>query len=66
MRVAVFSDVFPVAAESPFLNILTGLVRRGHEVDVFAERPQPRVAAHPDVAARIRNSKRGARKQNGT
>lgn len=51
MRVAVFSDVFPVAAESPFLNILTGLVRRGHEVDVFAERPQPRVAAHPDVAA---------------
>jgi colanic acid/amylovoran/stewartan biosynthesis glycosyltransferase WcaL/AmsK/CpsK len=49
MRVACVVGEFPVLAETPFLNQITGLIRRGHEVDVFADRPQPGVAFHPDV-----------------
>jgi colanic acid/amylovoran biosynthesis glycosyltransferase len=50
MKVACLVGEFPVLAETPFLNQLTGLIRRGHEVDVFADRPQPGVPFHPDVA----------------
>ena len=49
MRIAVLASEFPVLSETPFLNQITGLVRRGHEVAIFAERPQPGVAFHPDV-----------------
>ena len=49
MRIAVLASEFPVLSETPFLNQITGLVRRGHEVTVFAERPQPGVVFHPDV-----------------
>jgi colanic acid/amylovoran biosynthesis glycosyltransferase len=50
MRVACLVGEFPVLAETPFLNQITGLIRRGHEVEIFADRPQPGVAFHPDVA----------------
>ena len=49
MRIAVLASEFPVLSETPFLNQITGLVRRGHEVALFAERPQPGVVFHPDV-----------------
>ena len=49
MRIAVLASEFPVLSETPFLNQITGLVRRGHDVAIFAERPQPGVAYHPDV-----------------
>lgn len=49
MRIAVLASEFPVLSETPFLNQITGLVRRGHEVSIFAERPQSGVAFHPDV-----------------
>lgn len=49
MRIAVLASEFPVLSETPFLNQITGLVRRGHDVAIFAERPQPGVAHHPDV-----------------
>ena len=49
MRIAVLASEFPVLSETPFLNQITGLVRRGHDVAIFAERPQPGVASHPDV-----------------
>jgi len=50
MKVALLVGEFPVLAETPFLNQITGLISRGHEVDVFADRPQPGVQFHPDVA----------------
>lgn len=49
MRVACLVGEFPVLAETPFLNQITGLVRRGHGVEIFADRPQRGVAFHPDV-----------------
>ena len=49
MRVACVVGEFPVLAETPFLNQITGLIRRGHEVEIFADRPQPDVPFHPDV-----------------
>jgi colanic acid/amylovoran biosynthesis glycosyltransferase len=49
MRVAFLTSEFPVLSETPFLNQMTGLVRRGHEVDIFADKPQPGVPAHPDI-----------------
>ena len=49
MRIAVLASEFPVLSETPFLNQITGLVRRGHDVAIFAERPQPGVSFHPDV-----------------
>lgn len=49
MRVACLVGEFPVLAETPFLNQITGLIRRGHSVSVFADRPQPDVSFHPDV-----------------
>jgi colanic acid/amylovoran biosynthesis glycosyltransferase len=49
MRVACVVGEFPVLAETPFLNQITGLIRRGHEVEIFADRPQPGVQFHPDV-----------------
>lgn len=50
VRVAFLTGEFPVLWETPFLNQITGLVERGHHVDIYADRPQPSVAAHPDVA----------------
>jgi colanic acid/amylovoran biosynthesis glycosyltransferase len=50
VRVAVLTHSFPVASDTPFLNQVVGLVERGHEVEIFADRPQPDVAFHPDVA----------------
>jgi len=50
MRIAVLTGVFPVLWETPFLNQITGLVERGHEVDIYADQPQPGVPAHPDIA----------------
>ena len=50
MRVACLVGEFPVLAETPFLNQITGLMGRGHEVEIFADRPQPDVTFHPDVA----------------
>src|SRR5215207_8469263 len=49
MRVAFLTSEFPVLSETPFLNQVTGLVRRGHELDIFADKPQPGVPSHPDI-----------------
>jgi colanic acid/amylovoran biosynthesis glycosyltransferase len=49
MRIAVLASEFPVLSETPFLNQIIGLVRRGHEVAILAERPQAGVEFHPDV-----------------
>ena len=49
MRVAYLTALFPVRSEIPFLNQIVGLLERGHEVDVYADGPQPGGAFHPDV-----------------
>ena len=49
MRIAVLASEFPVLSETPFLNQVTGLVRRGHELTILAERPQAGVEFHPDI-----------------
>jgi colanic acid/amylovoran biosynthesis glycosyltransferase len=49
MRIAVLASEFPVLSETPFLNQITGLVRRGHEVTILAERAQAGVEFHPDI-----------------
>lgn len=43
------TGLFPVLWETPFLNQITGLVELGHEVDIYADHPQPGVPAHPDI-----------------
>jgi colanic acid/amylovoran biosynthesis glycosyltransferase len=48
MRIAFLAEQFPVLAETPYLNIATGLVRRGHDVQVFAVTRGPGTV-HPDV-----------------
>ena len=50
MRVAFLTALFPVRSDIPFLNQLVGLVERGHQVDVYADGPQPGGPFHPDVA----------------
>jgi colanic acid/amylovoran biosynthesis glycosyltransferase len=49
VRVAWLTALFPVLSEIPFLNQIVGLVERGHEVDIFADGPQPGAPFHPDV-----------------
>lgn len=49
MRIALVTGLFPVLWETPFLNQITGLVERGHEVDIYADQAQPGVPAHPDI-----------------
>ncbi len=49
MRIACFMPVFPVLSETFILNRITGLIRRGHDVDIFAERRgDPRIM-HDEV-----------------
>jgi colanic acid/amylovoran biosynthesis glycosyltransferase len=40
MRVAFLPGEFPMLSETPVLNQITGLVARGHEVDIFGDRPR--------------------------
>ncbi len=49
MRVAYLTALFPVRSEIPFLNQIVGLLERGHQVDVYADAPQPGGPYHPDV-----------------
>ncbi len=50
MRIAFLIDVFPAISETFILNQITGLIDRGHEVDIYAHRIDSGEAAHPDVA----------------
>ena len=40
MRIAYILDFFPTLSETFVLNQLTGLITRGHTVDIYAHRPQ--------------------------
>jgi colanic acid/amylovoran biosynthesis glycosyltransferase len=50
MKVAMFLDEFPTLTETFILNQITGLIDRGHEVDLFARFRGAFPHAHADVA----------------
>lgn len=49
MRIAFLPGVFPMLSETPVLNQITGLVKRGHEVDVFGDKPKISGPYHPSI-----------------
>jgi colanic acid/amylovoran biosynthesis glycosyltransferase len=40
VKIAFLPGVFPMLSETPVLNQITGLIKRGHEVDIFGDRPR--------------------------
>jgi colanic acid/amylovoran biosynthesis glycosyltransferase len=50
MRIAVFTQGFPVVSETFILHQLTGLLDRGHEIDIYAETPGDGDVVHHPVA----------------
>jgi len=49
MKVAYIIDEFPVLSATFVLNQITGLLDRGHEVDIFANRINHKNPVHPDI-----------------
>lgn len=49
MKIAYIPGLFPMLSETPVLNQITGLVKRGHEVDIFGDRPKVPGAYHPSI-----------------
>jgi colanic acid/amylovoran biosynthesis glycosyltransferase len=49
MKIAFIVTIFPKLSETFVLNQITGLLDRGHEVDIYAERRAPESKIHPDV-----------------
>lgn len=49
MRIAVVTDRFPALSETFVLNQITGLLTRGHEVDILPRRDAGDPVPHPDV-----------------
>ncbi len=49
MRIAVLLNAFPKLSETFVLNQITGLLDRGHAVDVYASAPGDSSAVHADV-----------------
>src|SRR6266699_3238343 len=51
LRIAMFVGSFPVVSETFILRQITGLIDRGHEVDIYADtRVEAGAPVHPDVA----------------
>jgi colanic acid/amylovoran biosynthesis glycosyltransferase len=49
MRIAFFVDLFPSVSETFILSQLTGLIERGHEIEIFAARAGDPSVVHADV-----------------
>ena len=49
MRIAIVVDQFPVVSETFILNQITGLIDRGHDVDILAECREDTNVVHEDV-----------------
>lgn len=49
MRIAFVLGEFPVLSETFILSQITGLLDRGHDVEIFANRPASIDKTHPDV-----------------
>lgn len=49
MKIAFFVDRFPALSETFILNQITGLIDRGHDVDIYADRSDGSDKVHPEV-----------------
>lgn len=49
MRIAFILGTFPKLSETFILNQITGLIDRGHEVDIFADKPGETTIVHEDI-----------------
>ncbi|MBM4065603.1 MAG: colanic acid biosynthesis glycosyltransferase WcaL [Planctomycetes bacterium] len=49
MKIAFFLNRFPMLSQTFVLNQITGLIDRGHEVDIYAIRPENNTKMHADV-----------------
>ena len=49
LKIAVVVNTFPSVSETFILNQITGLLDRGHSVDIVASRVRRNVVLHPDV-----------------
>lgn len=49
MKIAFFVNQFPTLSETFILNQITGLIDRGHEVYIYADRPGDMSKIHPEV-----------------
>lgn len=50
MKLAFYVSRFPVLSETFVLGQITGMIDRGHDVTIFARRPEAGAKAHEDVA----------------
>jgi colanic acid/amylovoran biosynthesis glycosyltransferase len=50
MKIAFIVEAFPALSQTFVLNQITGLIDRGHEVDIYAEIWDDKSKTHPDVA----------------
>ena len=49
MKIAFIVTYFPALSETFILNQITGLIERGHEVDIYADDSRKELKVHPDV-----------------
>ncbi|MDR4506260.1 MAG: glycosyltransferase [Candidatus Scalindua sp.] len=49
MKIAFIVDAFPCLSETFILNQITGLIDRGHDVDIFANGPRNDTMIHADI-----------------
>jgi colanic acid/amylovoran biosynthesis glycosyltransferase len=49
MRIAFVIGQFPVTSKTFIVNQITGLIDRGHEVDIYAVIPEYKSVLHPDI-----------------
>lgn len=49
MRIAFIVDIFPIVSETFILNQITGLIDRGHDIEIYADWVQDPNETHPDV-----------------
>ena len=49
MKIAFIVSRFPSLSQTFILNQITGLIDRGHEVDIYATKPDSNPKVHPDV-----------------
>jgi len=50
LKLAFYVSQFPVLSETFVLGQITGMIDRGHDVTIFAKRPEPGGKIHPDVS----------------
>ncbi len=51
MRIAFFLNEFPALSQPFILNQITGMIDRGHEVDIYAAQRFPTDKCHPQIAS---------------